>query len=179
MSDSLWPHVLHAARQASLSLTITRSLAKFMSIALVITSSHLVLRHPLLLLPSVFPSIRISSNESAVHVRKPEYWSFSVSISLSNEYSGLISFKIDWFDLLAVQGAFKSFLQHHSSKASIFQGSAIQRYYILYSPHCTFHMHGLFILQLEACASSSPLPISFPSLLTACISSNYLFVLCL
>ena len=147
--------------------------------ALMIPSNHLILCHPLLLLPSIFPSIKVFSSELSLCIRWPKYWSFRFSISPSNEYSGLISIRINWLGLLAVQGAFKSFLQHHSSKASIFQGSAIQRYYILYSPHCTFHMHGLFILQLEACASSSPLPISFPSLLTACISSNYLFVLCL
>ena len=95
-----------------------------MSIESVLPSNHLILYHPLLLLPSIFPSIRDFSNESVLHVRWPKYWSFSFSIRPSNEYSGLISFKIDWWDLLAVQGTLKSLLQHHSSKASILQRSA-------------------------------------------------------
>ena len=94
-----------------------------MSIESVMPSSHLILCHPLLLLPSIFPSIRVFSNESVLPIRQPKYWSFSFSISSSNEYSGLISFRIDWFDLLAVQGTLKSLLQHHSSKSSIFQHS--------------------------------------------------------
>ena len=112
------------ARQATLSFIISQSLLKLMSIELLIPSSHLVLCSPLLLLPSIFPSIMVFSNESVLHFRWPKYWSFSFSISPSNEYSGLISFRIDWFDLLAVQGTLKSLLQHHSSKASIFQHSA-------------------------------------------------------
>ena len=100
------------------------SLLKFMSIDSVVLYNHLILCHPLLFLPSVFPSIRIFSNESALHIRRPKYWSFNFSISPSNEYSGLISFRIDWFDLCAVQGTLKSFLQHHSSKASILRRSA-------------------------------------------------------
>ena len=107
-----------AAHQASLSITNSRSLLKLMSIELVMPSNHLILCHPLLL-PSVVPSIRIFSSESVLHNRWPKYWSFSFSISPSNEYSGLISFRMDWLDLLAVQGTLKSFLQHHSSKASI------------------------------------------------------------
>ena len=107
-----------AARQASLSFTNSQSLLKLMSIELVILSNHLILCRPLLLLPSVFPSIRVFANESAVCIRWPKYWSFSFSISPSNEYSGLISLRIDWFDL-AVQGTLKSLSQHHSSKASI------------------------------------------------------------
>ena len=107
-----------AARQASLSFTISLSLLKFMSTETVMPSNHLILCHPLLLLPSIIPSIRVFANESALHIRWPKYWSFSFSISPSNEYAGLISFRIDWFDL-AVQGTFKSLLQHHSSKASI------------------------------------------------------------
>ena len=95
-----------------------------MSIELVMPSSHLILCRPLLLLPPIPPSIRVFSNESLLHIRWPKYWSFSFSISPSNEYSGLISFMTDWFDLLAVQGTLKSLLQHHSSKASIFQHSA-------------------------------------------------------
>ena len=97
-----------AARKASLSFTKSRSLLRLMSIDSVIPSNHLTLSHPLLLLPSIFPSIRVFSNESVLHIRWPKYWSFSFSISLSNEYSGLISFRIDWFDLLAVQRTLRS-----------------------------------------------------------------------
>ena len=110
-----------AARQASLSITNSQSLLKFMSFELVMPSNHLILCHPLLLLPSIFPSIRVFSNESVLRIRWPKYWSFSFSISPSNEHSGLISFRIDWLDLLAVQGTLKSLLQNHSSKASIFR----------------------------------------------------------
>ena len=112
-----------AARQASLSFTVSRSLLKLMSIGSVVPSKHLILCSPLLLLPSIFPSIRVFSSELALHIRCPKKWSFSFSISPSNEYSGLISFRIDWFDLLAVQGILKSLL-HHNSKASILQCSA-------------------------------------------------------
>ena len=105
-------------------LTISQSLLKLMSIESVMPSSHLILCHPLLFLPSIFPSVRVFSNDSALCIRWPKYWSFSFSISPSNEYSGLISFRIDWFDLLAVQGTLKSLLQHHSSKASVLQCSA-------------------------------------------------------
>ena len=108
-----------AARQASLSITNSRSLLKLMSIESVMPANHLILCCPLLLLPSVFPSIRVFSNESALHIRWPKYWSFSFSISSSNEYPGLISFRMDWLDLLAVHGTLKNLLQHHSSKASI------------------------------------------------------------
>ena len=114
-----------AARQASLSITNSRSLPKLMSILLVMPSNHLIFCCPLLLLPSIFPSISIFSNESALHIRWPKYWSFSFNISPSNEHSGLISFRMDWLDLLAVQGTLKSLLQHHSSKASILQHSAL------------------------------------------------------
>ena len=102
----------------------TQSLLKLMSIKSVISSNHLILYRPLLLLPSILPSIRVFFNESVLHIRWPKYWSFSFSISPSNEYSGLISFRMDWFDLLAVQGTLKSLLQHHGSKASILQHSA-------------------------------------------------------
>ena len=112
-----------AAHQASLSFTISQSLLKFMSIESVMPSNHLVLCHPLLLLSSIFPSLRVFSNESTLHIRWPKYWSISFSISSSNEYSGLISFRIDWFDLLAVHGTLKSLLQHHSLKAPILQRS--------------------------------------------------------
>ena len=113
-----------AASQASLSFTISWSLVKLMSIELVMLSNHLILCHPLLLLPSIFPSIRVFSNESAVRIRWPKYWSFSFNISPSNEHSGLISFRMDWLGLLAVQGTLESLLQHHSSKASILRCSA-------------------------------------------------------
>ena len=113
-----------AACQASLSITNSQSLLKLMSIKSVIPLNHLILYHPLLLLPSIFPSIRVFSSESVLHIRWPKYWSFSFSISPSNEHSGLISFKIDWFDLLAVQGTLKSLIHHHSSKASFFWCSA-------------------------------------------------------
>ena len=123
VSDSVTPGT--AARQASLSITNSWSFLKLMSIESVMPSNHLILCHPLLPLPSIFPSIRVFSNEWVLHIRWPKYWSFSFSISLSNKYSGLISFRIDWFDLLAVQGTVKSLLQHHSSKASILQCSAL------------------------------------------------------
>ena len=117
MSDSETPWT--AARQASLSITKSQSLLKLMSIKSVMPSSHLIPYHSLLPLPSIFLSIRVFSNESVLCVRWPKYWSFSFSTNPSNEYSGLISFRIDWFDLLAVQGTLKSLLQHHSSKSSI------------------------------------------------------------
>ena len=112
------------ARKASLSITSSRSSPKFMSIESVIPSNHLTLCHPLLLLPSIFPSIRVFSNESALCIRWPKDWSFSFNISPSNEHTGLISFRMDWLDLLAVQGTLKSLLQHHSSKAPILRHSA-------------------------------------------------------
>jgi len=113
-----------AACQASLSITNSWSSPKPMSIESVMPSSHLILCHPLLLLPSIFLSNRVFSNESALRIRWPKYWSFSFNISPSNEHPGLISFRMDWLDLLAVQGTLKSLLQHHSSKASILQCSA-------------------------------------------------------
>ena len=113
-----------AALQASLSISNSRSLPKLMSIESVMPSSHLILCHLLLLLPLIFPIIRIFSNEPVLPIRWPKYWHFSFSISPSNEYSGLISFRIDWLDLLAVQGTLKSLLQYHSSKASILLHSA-------------------------------------------------------
>ena len=113
---------MKCTRQAPLSITNSWSSLKFMSIESVMPSNHLILCHPLLLLPSFFPSIRVFSNKSALSIRWPKYWSFSFSISPSNEYSGLISFMIDWFDLLAVQGTLKSLLRHLSSKAKILLG---------------------------------------------------------
>jgi len=122
MSDSVTPWT--AADQASLSITNSQSLPKLMAIESVMPSNHLIFCHPLLLLPSIIPSIRVFSNESVLHIRWPKYWSFSFNISPSNEHSGLISLRMHWFDLLAVQGTFKSLLQHHSSKASILWCSA-------------------------------------------------------
>ena len=110
--------------QASLSISNSQSLLKLMSIESVMPSNHLILCHPFLLLPSIFPSIMVFSSESLLHIRWPKYWSFSFSISPPNECSGLISFRMDWLDLLAVQGTLKSLLQHHSSKASILWCSA-------------------------------------------------------
>ena len=119
----LFPTPWTTARQASLAITNSRSLLKLMPIELVMPSSHLILCWPLLLLPPIPPSIRVFSNESTLHIRWPKYWSFSFSISPSNEYPGLISFRMDWLDLLAVQGTLRSLLQHHSPKASISQHS--------------------------------------------------------
>ena len=110
-----------SACQASLSITNSRSLLKLMFTESAMPSNHLILCGPLLLLPSVFPNIRVFSNESALHIRWPKYWSFSISISPSNEHPGLISFRMDWLDLLAAQGTLQSLLQHHSSKASVLQ----------------------------------------------------------
>ena len=139
-----------AALQASLSITNSWSSLKLMSIELVMPSNHLILCHPLLLLPSVFPSIRGFSNESALCIRWPKHWSFSFSISPSNEHTGLISFRMDWFYLFAVQGTLKSLLQHHSSKASILWCSAF------------------FIVQL-----SHPYIITIFDLIWNCISAFY------
>ena len=123
MSNSLRPHGLQHTRPPCPSQL--PEFIQLMSIESVMPSNHLILCRPLLLLPSIFPSIRVFSNESALHIRWPKYWSFSFSISPFNEHSGLISFRMDWLDLLAVQGSLKSFLQHHSSKASILQHSAL------------------------------------------------------
>ena len=122
----VWPSATPwiAARYSYLPFTISQSLIKLMSIELVIPSNHLILCHPLLLLPPIFPTIRVCSSESALLISWPKYWGFNFSISPSNEYSVLISFRIDWLDLLAVQGTLKSLLQHHSSKAWIRQHSA-------------------------------------------------------
>ena len=132
MSNSLQPHGLQNARLPCPSPT-PRACSN-MSIESVMPSSHLILCRPLLLLPSIFPSIRVFSNESVLYIRWPKYWSFS--ISPANEYSGLISFRIDWFDFLAVQGTLKSLLQHHSSKASILQRSAFFMVHLSY-PYLT------------------------------------------
>ena len=129
MSDSATPWT--AARQASLSITNSQSSLKLMSIESVMPSSHLILFHPLLLPPPIPPSIRVFSNESTLCMRWPKYWHFSFSISPSNERPGLISFRMDWLDLLAVQGTLKSLFQHHSSKASVLRRSAF------FTLHCT------------------------------------------
>ena len=127
-----------AARETSLSITISRSLLKLMSMESVMPSNHLILLRPLLLSPSIFPGIRVFSSESALHIRWPKYWSFSFNISPFNKHSGLISFRMDWLDLLAVQGTLKSLLQHHSSKASILWCSALKivnHYVVTYNLH--------------------------------------------
>ena len=129
-----------AAHQASLSITNTQSLLKRMSIESVMPSNHIILCHPLLLLPSNSPSNRVFSNESVLHMRWPKYWSFSFNISPSNEYSRLISFRLDWLDLLAVQGTLKSLLQHHSSKPSILQCSA---FFIVWLSYDCWKNHSL------------------------------------
>ena len=131
-----------AARQASLSFTISQSLLKLVSIELVTPSNHLILCHPPLLLPSILPIIRVLSKQSALLIRWPKYWSFSFSISSSNEYSGLISFRNDWFDLLVVQVTLKSFLQHHSLKASILWQSA---FFMVTSVHDYWKNHSLTV----------------------------------
>ena len=123
VSNSLWPHGLQHSRHPW-SITNSRSWLKLVCIESVMLSNHLIFCCPLLLLPSIFLSIRVFSNESVLPIRWPKYWSFSFRISPSNEYSALISFRVDWLDLLAVQGTLKSLLQHHSSKASILQCSA-------------------------------------------------------
>ena len=132
-----------AARQASLSITNSQSLLKLMSIVSVMPSNHFILCQPLLLPPSVFPSIRVFSNESALHIRWPKYWSFSFSISPSNEYWGLISFRMNWFDLPAVQGTLKSLLQHYSSKAPILWCSAFVIVQLAHPPVTTGKSIGL------------------------------------
>ena len=132
-----------AACQASLSITNSRSLPKLMSIESVMLSNHLILSRPLLLLPSIFPTIRVFSNESALCIRWPKYWSFSFNISLPNEHSGLISFRMDWLDLLAVQGTLESLLQHPSSKASILWCSAFFIVPTLTSIHDHWKNHSL------------------------------------
>ena len=127
-----------AARQTSLSITISRSLLKLMSMESMMPSNHLILCCLLLLSPSIFPGIRVFSSESALHIRWPNYWSFSFNISPFNKHSGLISFRMDWLDLLAVQGTLKSLLQHHSSKASILWCSALKivnHYVVTYNLH--------------------------------------------
>ena len=124
VSSSLQPHGLQHATHASLSFTISQILLKLMSIESMMPSSHLILYRPLLFLPSIFPSNKVFFNKWSLLIKWPKYWSFSFSISLSSEYSGLISFRIDWFDLLAAQGTLKSLLQHHSSKASLLLCSA-------------------------------------------------------
>ena len=131
-----------AACQASLSITNSRGLLKLMSIESVMPSNHLILCHPLLLLPSIFLSIRVFSNESVLHIRWPKYWSFSFSISPSNEYSGLISFRTDWLDLLTVQETLKSLLQHHSSKATILWRSALFMDDAIFSGNCPLPFRG-------------------------------------
>ena len=135
---TLW----NVAHQASLSFTISWSLLKLMSIESVMPSNHLILCHPRLLPTSIFPSVRVFSNESVLHTRWPKYWSFSFKINPSNEYAGLISFRIDWLDLLVVQVTLKSFLQHHSLKASILWQSA---FFMVTSVHDYWKNHSLTV----------------------------------
>ena len=148
MSDSLRPHGLQHARPPVRHHS--QSLLKLMSIGSVMPSNHLLLCRPLLLPPSIFPSIRVFSNESVLHIRWPKYWSFSLSISPSNGHSGLISFRMDWLDLLAVQGTLESLLQHHRSKASILRCSAFElsHPYVLY---CWATREGLVIVFSLGC----------------------------
>ena len=131
MSGSVIPWT--AAHQASLSITNSQSLLKLMSIESVMPSNHLILCHPLLPLPSVFPSIRVFSKESVLCIRWPKYWSFSFSLSPSNEYSGLISCRMDWLDLLAVQGTLKGLLQYHNSKAYIYMCVCVYIYICIHT----------------------------------------------
>jgi len=131
------------ARQAPLSITNSQSSLRLMSIESVMPSSHLILCRPFLILPSIPPSIRVFSSESVLHIRWPKYWSFSFNISPSNEHPGLISFRVDWLDLLAVQGTLKSLLQHHSSKASILQCSTFFIVPTLISIHDHWKNHSL------------------------------------
>ena len=134
VSDSLTPWT--EARQASLSITNSQSLLKFMSIESVMPSNHLILYRPLLLLPSIFPSIRVFSNASGLHNRWPKYWSLSFNISPSNEHPGLISVRSDWFDILAVQGTLRSFLQYHSSKVlSLLYGPTLTSIHVYWKNH--------------------------------------------
>ena len=135
-----------AARQASLSITNSRSPPKPMSIVSVMPSNHLILCHPLLLLPSIFPSIKVFSNELALHIRWPKYRSFSFNISPSNEYSGLISFRRDWLDLLEVQGTLKSLLQYHSSKASILWHSVFFNWEIFPKMQSLYYIMGIYLV---------------------------------
>ena len=140
MSDSLWPHGLQHARP--LCPSPTSRLLKLKSTESVMPSNHLILCHPLLLLPSIFPSIRVFSSESVLRIRWPKYWSFSFNISPYNEHSGWISFRMDWLELLAVQGTLKSLIQHHSSKASILRCSAfmvqLSHLYMTTRKNCSF-----------------------------------------
>ena len=150
MSDSLQPHGLQHT-SLPLSFMISQSLFKFMPTESVIPSNHLILCHPLLLLPSIFPSIKVFSKDSAVCFRWPKYWSFSFSIGPSNEHSELISFRIDWFDLLAIQGTFKSLLHHHSSKASIWGLSA---FFMVQLSHLYMSIGKTIALTISLCQQS-------------------------
>ena len=149
-----------AARQASLSIISSQSLLKLKSIQSVMPSNHLILCHPLLLLHSIFPSIRVFYDESVFYIRWPKYWSFNFGISLPNEYSRLIFFRIDWFDLLAVQGTLKSLLQHHSSKASVLQCSAFFMVQLTYTcmttRKSTTLMIGTFVCKIMSLLFNMP-----------------------
>ena len=162
-----------AAHQASLSFTISQSLLKLISIDSVMPFNHLILYCSLLLLPSIFPSIRVFSNESALHIRWPKYWSFSFSINPSNEYSGLISFRIDCFDLLAVHSTLKSPLQHHSSKASILWCSAFVMVHLSH-PYVNTGKTIVLTRQTYVGKVMSPLFFFFPQIKVDFFSINFL-----
>ena len=150
VSDSLWPHGPQHARLSCPSSTPGACLNKLMFIKSVMPSNHLILCHPFLLLPSIFPSIRVFSNESVLRIKWPKYWSFSLSISPSNEHPGLISFRMDWLDFLAVQGTLNSLLQHHSSKASILRRSAFFMVQLSH-PYMTIGLAMFFFIICKDC----------------------------
>ena len=162
------------ARQAFLSITNSQNLLKFISIELVMPSNHLTLCRPLLLLPSIIPSIRVFSYESVLHIRWPKYWSFSFNISPSSKFSGLISFRMDWLDLLAVQGILKSLLQHHSSKASVLRCSAFFIVQLLH-PYMTT---GKTIALTRRTFVGKVMSLLFNMLSRLTIDLNFLLLLC-
>ena len=149
-----------AAGQASLSFTISWNVLKLMSIESVMPANYLILYHPLLLLPSIFPSIRVFSNESALHIRWPKYWHSSFSISSSNEYSRLISFRMDWLHLLGVQGTLKSLLQHHGLKASILHSPTLISLHDYWKNH-SFDYTLLFLFRLAIFSLFPPIPLTY------------------
>ena len=175
MSNSWTPWI--AACKASLSFTISWSLLKVLSLELMMPSDYLILCHPFLTLPSIFPSIRVFSNKSAFHIRWPKYWSFSFSISPSNEYSVLISLRIDWFDFLSVQGTLKSLLQHHNSKASILQHSAFSIVQLSHPYMTTGKTIALNIQTLVAKVMSLLLNMLFRFVITFLLRSKCLLIL--
>ena len=163
--------------QPPLSFTIFQNLLKFMSIESVMLYNYLIFCHPFLLLPSIFPSMRVFSNESALHIRWPKYWSFSTSINPSNEYSGLIFFRIDWLDLLTVQGTLKSLLQHHSSKGSILQHSVFLMVQLLHPYMTTGKKHTALTTQIFVSKMMSLFSNTLSSfVITFLLRSKYLLI---